>query len=168
MAAGKYATDTNVSPESSRGEIERTLSKYGARQFMYGWGEQDGLEVAVVGFQAHGRQVRFDLRMPDPKDRAFRLTETGRVRSDQAAIDKAYQQAVRQRWRALALTIKALLESVEIGLVSFEEAFMAHIMLPNGESVGQAVLPRVAEAYDTGEMPSLLPQYRPQLALGSA
>lgn len=160
MATGKYATDTNVQPETSRGEIERTLTRYGARQFMYGWGEQDGLEVAVVGFQAHGRQVRFHLRMPDPKDRSFRVTETGRARTDQGAIDKAYQQAVRQRWRALALTIKALLEAVEVGILNFEEAFMANIMLPDGSTVGDFMLPQVAQAYETAAMPSLLPTYR--------
>lgn len=158
--SGKYAADTNVQPETSRAEIERTLTRYGARQFMYGWGEHEGREVAVVGFQAHGRQVRFHLQMPDPNDRAFRLTETGRIRTEKAAIQKAYEQAVRQRWRALALTIKALLEAVEVGILNFEEAFMAHIMLPDGSTVGDTVLPRVAEAYETNTMPSLLPDYR--------
>lgn len=157
---GKYATDTQVQPETSRAEIERTLTRYGARQFMYGWGEHEGIEVAVVGFQAHGRQVRFHLRMPDPNDRTFRVTESGRQRTDKGAIAKAYEQAVRQRWRALALTIKGLLEAVEVGLLSFEEAFMAHIMLPDGTTVGDTVLPRVAEAYETNTMPSLLPDYR--------
>lgn len=158
-AKGKYATDTQVQPETSRAEIERTISRYGASQFMFGWGEQEGTEVAVIAFQAHGRQVRFHLQMPDKDDRQFRLTESGRVRTDKKAIDAAYQQAVRQRWRALALTIKALLEAVEVGLVSFEEAFLAHIMLPNGESVGQNILPKVATAYETHVMPSLLPDY---------
>jgi hypothetical protein len=160
MAAGKYAVDTNVQPETSRAEIERTLTKYGARQFMYGWGEHEGLEVAVVGFQAHGRQVRFHLQMPDPNDKAFRVTETGRARTDKGAIAKAYEQAVRQRWRALALTIKALLEAVEVGILSFEEAFLANIMLPDGSSVGDFMLPQVATAYETASMPSLLPNYR--------
>ena len=157
--AGKYATETNVQPETSRGEIERTLTKYGATQFMYGWGEHEGLEVAVVGFQAHGRQVRFHLRMPDKNDRQFRVTESGRARTDKGAIEKAYQQAVRQRWRALALTIKALLEAVEVGLVSFEEAFLAHIMLPDGSSVGQQIMPKIADAYENNTMVSLLPNY---------
>lgn len=154
---GRYAETTSVSPESSRAEIERTLTKYGATQFMYGWGTQNGLDVAIVGFQAHDRQVRFHLVMPDKDDRQFRLTETGRVRTDKKAIDAAYQQAVRQRWRALALTIKALLEAVEVGLISFEEAFMAHIMLPDGSSVAQNVLPAVAQAYETGQQVALLP-----------
>lgn len=157
--SGKYAVDTNVSAESSRAEIERTLTRYGARQFMYGWGEHEGREVAVVGFQAHGRQVRFHLQMPDPKDRQFHTTETGRVRTQKDAIQKAYEQACRQRWRALALTIKALLEAVEVGILSFEQAFLANIMLPNGESVGDWMLPQVAVAYDKNVMPSLLPNY---------
>lgn len=158
---GRYAVDTNVSAESSRAEIERTLTKYGAKQFMYGWGQDpDGLEVAVVGFQAHGRQVRFHLRMPDPKDRRFHTTETGRARTNKDAVAKAYEQATRQRWRALALTIKALLEAVEVGILNFEEAFMANIMLPDGTTVGDFMLPQVAKAYETASMPSLLPAYR--------
>lgn len=32
----RYAETTSVSSESSRGEIERTLSRYGASSFMYG------------------------------------------------------------------------------------------------------------------------------------
>lgn len=158
--SGRYAVDTNVSAESSRAEIERTLTRYGARQFMYGWGEHEGLEVAVVGFQAHGRQVRFHLQMPDPKDRQFHTTETGRVRTQKDAIQKAYEQACRQRWRALALTIKALLEAVEVGILNFEEAFMANIMLPDGSTVGDFMLPQVAKAYDSAQMPTLLPSYR--------
>jgi hypothetical protein len=158
--AGRYAADTSVSSESSRAEIERTLSRYGANQFMYGWGEHEGHEVAIVGFRAHDRQIRFNLVLPDRNSREFTHTPArGHKRSDTEAI-KAYEQAVRQRWRALALTIKALLEAIEVGILSFEEAFMAHIMLPDGSSVGQAVLPKVAEAYDTGTMPSLLPTYR--------
>lgn len=161
--AGRYAADTSVSSESSRGEIERTLSRYGANQFMYGWGEHEGQEVAIVGFRAHERQIRFHLVLPDRNSREFTHTPArGNRRSDAESI-KAYEQAVRQRWRALALTIKALLEAIEVGILTFEEAFLAHIMLPDGSSVGQTVLPKVAEAYDTGSMPSLLPAYQRQI-----
>ena len=158
--AGKYAVDTSVSSESSRGEIEKTLTRYGAKQFMYGWGEHEGRDVAVVGFQAHGRQVRFHLAMPDPNSREFTHTpERGLQRNDKAR-QEAYEQATRQRWRALALTIKALLEAVEVGILSFEEAFLANIMLPNGESVGDWMRPQVAIAYEEAVMPSLLPSMK--------
>jgi hypothetical protein len=49
---------------------------------------------------------------------------------------------------------------VEIGLWSFEQAFMANIMLPDGSTVADAVLPRVAEAYETAQVPEMLPPYR--------
>jgi hypothetical protein len=59
----------------------------------------------------------------------------------------------RARWRALLLVIKAKLESVESGIATFEEEFMAQIVLPDDQTVGQWVLPEVARIYETGRMP---------------
>jgi len=36
----KYAQHTSVSSERSRMEIERTLKRYGAKAFIYGWEEK--------------------------------------------------------------------------------------------------------------------------------
>jgi hypothetical protein len=91
-----YAKDTEVSADRSRQEIERTLVRYGASAFMYGWQEQ----VAVIGFEIKGRRYRIMLPLPNLAD--FRLTPTRQVRT-KAAQTNAYQQAERQRWRALAL-----------------------------------------------------------------
>lgn len=157
---GRYAVDTSVSSETSRGEIERVLSKYGAKSFMYGWGEHDGNEVAVVGFVVEGRQVRFNLEMPDRNAREFWYTPSRATKRNDDAAYREWEQACRQRWRALALTIKALLEAIEVGIFTFEEAFLARIMLPDGSNVGDTVLPRVAEAYELGTMTALLPEYR--------
>ena len=148
----RYAENTSVSSERSRAEIEQTVSRYGASGFMYGW---DG-GTAVMAFQMHGRRIRFDLSMPDRSSRDFTQTETGRERSPAQAI-KAWEQACRQRWRALALVIKAKLEAVESGITEFEEEFLAHIVLPNGNTVGRWMLPQVESAYQSGDMPSLLP-----------
>ncbi|AVO21643.1 hypothetical protein HWC44_gp042 [Mycobacterium phage ThetaBob] len=148
----KYAANTDVSSDRSRAEIERTLNRYGARQFMYGWDE----DQAIVGFVIHNRQVRFILPMPNRQDREFTKTPTGRSRAA-TQIAQAYEQAVRQRWRSLALVIKAKLEAVESGIVSFDAEFLAHLVLPNGHTVGDSVMPAVAEAYATGHTPALLP-----------
>jgi hypothetical protein len=150
----KYAASTDVSSDRSRAEIEKTLTRYGARQFMYGWDENR----AIVGFVINGRQVRFVLPMPDRDDREFTLTPTGRKRAPNQ-IREAYEQAVRQRWRALSLVIKAKLEAVESGIVTFDAEFLAQLVLPNGQTVGDQVLPSVAQAYETNEMPMLLPDY---------
>ena len=121
---------------------------------MYGWDETK----ALVGFVIHDRQVRFVLPLPDRADPEFSKTPTGRPRTGNAAND-AFDQAVRQRWRALALVLKSKLEAVETGIVSFESEFMAHLVLPSGETVGDVVGPRIAEAYRTGTTPALLPEF---------
>ncbi|OBK22510.1 hypothetical protein [Mycobacterium asiaticum] len=155
----KYAASTDVSSDKSRAEIERTLARYGARQFMYGWDENS----AIVGFVINNRQVRFILPLPDRADPEFTRTPTGRARAANQ-VREAYEQAVRQRWRALALVIKAKLEAVDSGIVTFDAEFLAHIVLPNNRTVGDEIGPSVRQAYETNQMPELLPDYsRPAL-----
>lgn len=148
----QYAAQTQVSSDRSRAEIERTLTKYGATKFMYGW---DG-DRALIGFVASGRQVRFLLPLPDRNSGEFTRTAQGRPRTATSA-DQAYEQSVRQRWRALALVIKAKLEAVETGIVTFEDEFAMFIVLPDGTSVRDHVHPAINEAYDTGTVPELIP-----------
>jgi hypothetical protein len=158
----RYAERTEVSSDRSRAEIEKTLRRYGASQFAYGW-DRTG---AVIGFTMEGRQVRFVLPLPDPADAEFTRTPTGRSRSGSAA-DTEYERAVRQRWRALSLVVKAKLEAVAAGIAIFEDEFLAYTVLPGGETVGQRVGPAVAEAYRTGQVPALLPSYdRPAIESG--
>lgn len=153
----KYAAKTSVSAEQSRMEIERTLSRYGATAFGYGW-DQDR---ALVQFQAHERQIRFVITMPDRNDREFTHYQRGTVsptwyeRTPDAAL-KEWEQACRQRWRALALVVKAKLEAVDAGISEFEEEFLAHIVLPDGTTAGAWLRPQIADAYDTGQMPPML------------
>lgn len=150
---GRYAEETTVSSDKSRSEIERTLARYGADQFMYGWSGDE----AVIAFQANGRRIRFRLPLPDRNDREFTHTpERGNARSP-AQAEAQYEKAVRQRWRALALVIKAKLEAVEAGITEFEDEFLAHIVLPNGATFGQWARPQLATAYEQGGMPALLP-----------
>ena len=146
----RYASDTSVSTDRSRSEIETTLRRYGATAFLYGW--QDGR--AAIAFEMNGRRIRFILPMPDPAD--FAKTPTGRQRTA-SAQQAEYEQAVRQRWRALALVIKAKLEAVESGIAVFEEEFLAHIVLPDGSTVGQWIAPQLETTYRTGNMPPMLP-----------
>lgn len=153
-----FAEKTTVSPEKSKAEIEGLLRKYGADQFMSGWERESR---AVIGFRCQNRLLRFELAMPDPKERRFtHVKHKGhyfeRQRSDAQAAE-AYEQEIRRRWRALALVIKAKLEAVETGIASFEHEFLAHIVMPDGKTVGQHVSPQIEVAYATGKMPRLLP-----------
>lgn len=149
----KYAQSTDVSSDRSRSEIERILARYGASGFMYGWSGSN----AVIAFSLRGKHVRFDLPLPDRNAREFTHTPARGTERSTAEANRAYDQAVRQRWRALALVIKAKLEAVESGITMFEEEFLAHIVLPGGQRVGQWMLPQIERAYETGKMPPLLP-----------
>lgn len=149
----RYAESTSVSSDKSRMEIEATLRRYGADAFAYGW---EGPR-AVISFRAHGRYIRFVLPLPDPKSREF--THHSRGERTAAAAQQAWEQATRQRWRALSLVIKAKLEAVAAGISVFEDEFLANVVLPSGETVGQWIRPQVAIAYERGDMPPLLPDY---------
>lgn len=146
-----YAKDTTVTADKSRSEIERTLTRYGASSFMYGWDSTR----AIIAFEMSGRRLKFELPMPDRRE--FERTPEKKLRRTPDAIDKAYDQAVRQRWRALALVIKAKLEAVEAGISVFDDEFLAHIVLPDGRTVGQFMTPQIEAAYARGQMPALLP-----------
>ena len=132
----KYASKTKVPVSQSKREIEDTLTRYGADQFMQGWRDTD----AAVGFRLHGRMVRFVVPMPD-------------------ASESGLEQKMRQRWRALLLVIKAKLEAVESGITEFDEEFMAHIVMPDGLTIAEHIGPQIASAYESGKLPPLLPHF---------
>jgi hypothetical protein len=98
----RYAENTSVSVEKSRAEVERTLQRYGCDDFAY----RTNRKMAQIAFSMNGRMLRFDLELPNPDDTEFTETPTGRERSATQAF-KAWEQACRQRWRALSLVIKA-------------------------------------------------------------
>ncbi len=147
---GKFAIETDVSPEKSRAEIEKILTRYGASHY----GHMTGPEQAIVAFQAQGRRLRFTLPMPALKD--VKDTDGRGAWRSESQKQKVLEQMVRQRWRALCLVIKAKLEAVDTGVATFEEEFMANIILPSGQTMAEYALPQIAQAYETGKMPPLL------------
>lgn len=154
----RYAAKTEVSSEASRMEIERTLARYGADAFSYGW---QGKTQTMISFRANDRYVRFILTLPDSDLPEFTRYKRGHNehRREPEAARKLWEQACRQRWRALALVVKAKLEAVECGISEFEDEFLANIVLPDGQLLGRTIRPQIAASYETGNMPPLLPDY---------
>lgn len=146
-----YAENTTVDSTKSRAEIERTLERYGANSF--GYATQPGR--AVVQFEMENRHVRFVVPLPDRDDKRFTLTPTGRKASPDQVSAK-YEQAVRQKWRALALVVKAKLEAVEAGISVFEQEFLANIIMPGGKTVYENVQGGIEQAYQSGKVSQLL------------
>jgi len=155
----RYASETSVSVAKSKNEIETVLRRYGADQFVQGWGSDSNGHRAVIGFCAVGRQVRFELPLLEKEANEFWRTPAGRRRRNAADAEKAWEQACRQRWRALALVVKAKLEAVETGITTFEEEFLAHIVIPGkgGETIGKWIVPHIEAAYVHGRVLPLLP-----------
>jgi hypothetical protein len=149
----RYAENTSVGSDRSRAEIERTLQRYGATAFGYGWEAGQ----AQVMFHIANRRVRFRITLPDSESPEIKFTPARRYERSKEQQEEALEQAVRQRWRALALVIKAKLEAVEAGISTVEEEFLAHIMLPDGSTVGEWAEPQLKEIYQAGGMPALLP-----------
>ena len=146
----RYAAETSVSVERSRAEIEATLNRYGADVFAY---RTDGPEVRIA-FRMDGRQFRFLLTLPSRSERRFTHHSRG-ARAIDAAL-AAWEQACRQKWRALALVIKAKLEAVDAKISTLESEFMAHLVLPSGQTMEEWATPQIEEAYRVGTMPRAL------------
>jgi hypothetical protein len=146
----QFAKETTVSASDTQKEIERTLRRYGATSFGYGWDET----TAVIAFKIKERQIKLFLPLPNKKD--FLLTPSRGTRRSDTSAQTAWEQATRQSWRALALIIKAKLEAAEAGITTVEREFLPDVVLPNGQTVGQAIKPQIEQMYLTGEMPPLL------------
>src|SRR5262245_47569161 len=110
----RFAKDTIVSVERSKAEIEQLLQRYGAKEFAHSW--KTG--KAVIQFGMKNRVVRFTLPLPNKQE--FAKTASGRRYRNETDTLRAWEQGCRQRWRALTLTIKAKLESVESGIEEFD------------------------------------------------
>ena len=125
-----YAEKTKVSISQSKGDIDKLVKKYGADAF----GIMEMSNQVQIVFRMVGRNLLFRLSLPE---------------SDQEQ---------RSIWRALLLTIKGKLESAERGIESFEDAFLANIVMPDGRTIGETTAPQIEQAYGGHDVP-LLPHY---------
>lgn len=133
-----YAARTSVPVDRTRSEIERLLERHGATGFAYG----TTAGSAMLAFEMRSRRLRFLVPMPAPN----------KTRTDLAKV----QAEIRRRYRALLLVLKAKLEAVESQIVAFDSEFLAHIMIDGSTTVGDRVVPGIAQALESGQLPPLL------------
>lgn len=94
-------------------------------------------DCARVAFNMSGRRVQIILVMPSIDDFAGTSRKVSRTA---AAQQSAWEQACRH-WRALLLIIRAKLDAVESCITTLESEFLANIVLPDGGTVGQCLVP---------------------------
>ncbi len=146
-----YAEGTTVSPEKSRMEIEQTLSRYGATAFAY-MNSENG---SAVMFQVNGRSIKIVIAQSKCPF-AVGQWRSRRGFAKERDVAAWIEQDKRRRWRALLLVIKAKLEAVESKIATFDDEFLAYVVMPNGQTMGEWMAPQINSAIEAGQMPKLL------------
>jgi hypothetical protein len=149
----RFAEGTEVSAEKSRSELEALLDKHSATEFAL-YKEKDQTTLLYRLGQRMVRQVVSfpEARLYERKDP--KVSWSARRKPEE--IKRMQDAEWRRRWRALLLITKAKLELIASGESTVDREFLADTLLPNGQTVAEAMLPRIAEAYESGEMPKLL------------
>lgn len=123
---------TTVPVEKSQGEIRGLLTRHGAARFAFSEESDDaGVRWAGVTFSHAALMVR--IRVPHkPIDEAALRKKVLRARSKDARSLRLEmdEQEAKRIWRVMAWNLKARLVSVEEGVETFAEAFLAHLVDP--------------------------------------
>lgn len=165
----RYAEGTSVPIERSRAEIEKTLQRYAADGFGYAMDRrveitpakcmECGRDPDAMCFRDHRWRVQQETKKTREvvfitfrmKDRKIRL-EIPMPTEAEAGTKAKHEAAIRQRWRALVLVIKAKLEAVASGISSLEAEFLANVVLPNDHTIGEMMVYRLPEIISTGRL----------------
>ncbi|KQM65769.1 hypothetical protein ASE75_05935 [Sphingomonas sp. Leaf17] len=139
-----YAEKTTVAVEKTIADIITLLKRAGAIRIM----QFDEPERFTIQFSMRDRMVRFRVAHPEidamPKVNGRNQSYTRAQRIEIA------EQVKRARARALMLVIKAKLESVESEVETFEQAFLANVVMHNDETVYERIAAPIAEEYRVG------------------
>lgn len=124
---------------------------------MFAYASEPG--KAMIGFRIQDTTgthlaVRMILPLPAKGEREFTHSSVGERRPE--LINKMWEQACRASWRALLLVIKAKLEACAIGISTIEREFLADVVTPNGQTIGEQIRPQLAAMSDRGETPRLM------------
>lgn len=122
----KYAEDTKVPVARSQSEVQEILRRFGASGFMCGW--DNG--ASFVTWAYRNRVFRYSVQIPENEREERRL------------------------WRTLTLCIKAKVAAVDDGLRTFEEEFLSAMVMPDGKTLGETVIPQIEKM--GGKMPAQL------------
>jgi hypothetical protein len=176
-----YARGTSVSVDRTQAEIRRLVLGAGGVEFAVAEREVDvvstlthnrydpqagvyvlekvqakAMEYALA-FRLTDRRVQFRMRTKPWQD--FVVFKPGRHHRSEGQARAKADQHQREQWRALYVTIKAKLVSVESGVETFEEAFLAHVVVQTDDGprrIADLAAPAIAAAYSGRPLPPLL------------
>lgn len=166
-----YASNTQVPESRSRAEIEQVIRKHIGRDAAFSYGTMAGR--AAIQFAAYGRQIRFELPLPNREEgtaKAGRHYKERQVRKPTPAeIDAWLEAEDRRRWRCLLLIVKAKFEAVELKLELcendaeraqvFEQEFLASVVVQGKDGRALSLYEAIRGASLAGQR--LLPEVTP-------
>jgi hypothetical protein len=127
-------------------QVEKVLERFGVSQF--GTMKDRDAGVLRVQFTHGGRSVDFEVsysgyaaaltrdRFQDRRERAKTNSAKSKVEAEaEAYAPRALAQAQISVCSVLRDYVKSQLVAIECGVLTFEEAFLAHILLPSGQRV---------------------------------
>ncbi len=137
---------TSVSLARSSEEIRRLLSSFDCDMCSITENWKGG--TILVQFVYKGFPVSFTVDVGRIAE--VRLASEPWNRKRRMSKD-AYEKMIRERagmvsMRVLCYHLKAALVAVEYGLVTFESVFLSHFLTKSGETIGEALLPRLHDA----------------------
>lgn len=122
---------TAVSIEKSQGEIRKLLYQHGARNFSFSETEVDGVSWAAVDFIHQEQRVRMRVPLKALDQRLIsQKAQRAQTRTRDDIVRDLLDQEGKRIWRVIFHGLKARLVSVEEGVETFEEAFLAHLVDP--------------------------------------
>lgn len=145
-------TTTSVPVSRSQEAIRSLLQKFGARGVQF----SEDFETHTIAIRfaklvnGTARTVSVAMKVPEPpqpkraRKRSYRYVR-GRMVYDKMPQEKQ-EQMQRATYRALHYWLKSQFESVEFGLLTFEQIFLAHFeWMVDGQptTVGQYLIPRL-------------------------
>ena len=140
----KAYSSTTVAAAKSQEHIRVLLKRYAAErmQFHESFAERTVRVTFEIRINGYAFVVNIQARIPQ----AERQQKSGRGFRELSprAVEELQDRHERAAWRALFFAIKSRLESVDYGIESFEQAFLAHIVTSKGgKTIGEAIIPQL-------------------------
>ena len=128
----RYAARSDVPLTKTRGEIERLLENWGCSKVGI-LADHETNEVEVQFMWRDGGDALYAARF------SVNLAPDGTLTKKQAADDQ------RGKMRALLYFLRSAFAAVDVGIIEPEQVFLPWIVTGTGETVSQALLPKLKQ-----------------------
>ena len=145
----RFAQDTQVAVERSRGQINELLRRWGCHRI--GWMDDEaGCELVFEFVHDGGKDglqtLHARYRLTYPTDEELEQKAQGARGLRAGYLEKLQSHVGRREHRLLLLLLKANLEAVEEGLLDPAVVFLPYIVTDNGQTVGERVISDLPKA----------------------